>query len=164
MKPDHCNATNAPRVAPFWGFEDLALFLGAVLPAGWSRPCCCESGACWRRAAFSNNAVRALVFQVVIYVLLVGALYLVIACRYRRPFWHRWAGRSGIAKVVVLFGGPGAGRSGSPCWACSCARRLDNTQIEGLIRSRARSCWSSSQWFWGRCSRKCCFAGFCSHC
>ena len=72
----------------FWGFEDLALFLGALLPAWLVGTLLVRFGQALAPAAFSNNAIRQLAFQTAIYALLVGALYMVIAFRYRKPFWQ----------------------------------------------------------------------------
>jgi membrane protease YdiL (CAAX protease family) len=93
--------------AAFWGFEDLALFLGAVLPAWMLGMLLVRFGRALAPGAFSNNAVRALAFQSAIYALLVGALYLVITSRYRRPFWQSmgWVTPERGAWWCV-FGGP----------------------------------------------------------
>jgi len=72
----------------FWGFEDLALFLGAILPAWLAGLLLVRFLRTLAPVAFSNNAVRALAFQSAIYALLVGALWMVITFRYRRPFWY----------------------------------------------------------------------------
>ncbi len=66
----------------FWSYEDLALFIGAILPA--------LAGALLmvRPFHFSNQGVQALVYQCGFYALLLGALYLVISLKYRRPFWR----------------------------------------------------------------------------
>jgi membrane protease YdiL (CAAX protease family) len=72
----------------FWSFEDLALFLAAILPAWLLGALIIRFGRTLAPGAFSNNAVRALAFQSAIYALLVGALYMVITFRYRRPFWQ----------------------------------------------------------------------------
>jgi len=72
----------------FWGFEDLALFLGAILPAWLAGLLLVRFLRTLAPDAFSNNAVRALAFQSAIYALLVGALWMVITFRYRRPFWY----------------------------------------------------------------------------
>jgi len=72
----------------FWSFEDLALFLGAVLPAWLMGALLVRFGRALAPAAFSNDAVRALAFQSAIYALLIGALYMVITFRYRRPLWQ----------------------------------------------------------------------------
>jgi hypothetical protein len=91
----------------FWGFEDLALFLGAVLPAWLVGTLVLRFGRALAPGAFSNNAVRALVFQSAIYALLVGAMYMVITFRYGRPFWKSmgWVAPERGAWWCV-FGGP----------------------------------------------------------
>jgi len=91
----------------FWGFEDLALFLGAILPAWWLGSRAVRLGVALTPNTFSNNAVRALAFQSAIYALLVGALYLVIVSRYRRPFWQSmgWVAPE-RGKWWCIFGGP----------------------------------------------------------
>ncbi|HEY2844323.1 MAG TPA: type II CAAX endopeptidase family protein [Bryobacteraceae bacterium] len=91
----------------FWGFEDLALFLGALLPSWMLGMLLVRFGRTLAPGPFSNNAVRALAFQSTIYALLVGALYMVITFRYRRPFWQSmgWVApeRGGW---WCVFGGP----------------------------------------------------------
>ena len=72
----------------FWSFEDLVLFLAAVLPAWLLGALLVRFGRMLAPAAFSNDAVRALIFQSAIYALLIGALYMVITFRYRRPLWQ----------------------------------------------------------------------------
>jgi|SRR5665213_304885 len=91
----------------FWGFDDLALFLGAVLPAWLLGMLLIRFGRAMAPGAFSNNAVRVLAFQSAIYALLVGALYMVIAFRYRRPFWQSigWVAPE-RGKWWCIFGGP----------------------------------------------------------
>src|SRR5678809_989705 len=91
----------------FWGFEDLALFLGAILPAWLVGVLLIRFGRALAPGAFSNNAVRALVFQSAIYALLVGALYMVITFRYRRPFWQSmgWVAPE-QGKWWCILGGP----------------------------------------------------------
>ena len=56
----------------FWGFEDLALFLGAILPAWLAGLLLVRFLRTLAPDAFSNNAVRALAFQSAIYALLVA--------------------------------------------------------------------------------------------
>jgi membrane protease YdiL (CAAX protease family) len=91
----------------FWGFEDLALFLGAVLPAWMVGMLLIRFGRALAPGAFSNDAVRALAFQSAIYALLIGALYMVIAFRYRRPLWQSmgWVAPE-RGKWWCIFGGP----------------------------------------------------------
>ena len=91
----------------FWGFEDLALFLAAILPAWLVGLLLVRFGRALAPGAFSNNAVRALAFQSAIYALLVGALYMVTAFRYRQPFWRSigWVAPE-QGKWWCIFGGP----------------------------------------------------------
>ena len=91
----------------FWGFEDLALFLGAILPAWWLGTRVVRLGLTLTPNAFSNEAVRQLAFQSAIYALLVGTLYSVITSRYRRPFWQSmgWVAPE-RGKWWCIFGGP----------------------------------------------------------
>jgi membrane protease YdiL (CAAX protease family) len=67
---------------PFWGYEDLALFVGSVLPA------LAIATIFVRQFHFPNGGVQTLVFQCTLYVLLLGMLYLLIAQRYHKPFWR----------------------------------------------------------------------------
>lgn len=76
-----------PRV-PVWGYEDLALFLGAVLPAlaisvGVVRLC-----KRFAAATFSSEGFTQLVFQCVFYLLLMGVLRIILAWKYQVPFWR----------------------------------------------------------------------------
>src|SRR5271168_1254480 len=71
-----------PREEMFWSFEDLALFIGAVFPA--------LAGALLvvQPFHFPNKGVQQLVYQCSAYALMLGALYLLVAWRYHRPFWR----------------------------------------------------------------------------
>jgi membrane protease YdiL (CAAX protease family) len=91
----------------FWGFEDLALFLGAILPSWLVGTLLVRFGQTFAPTAFSNNAIRQLAFQSAIYALLVSALYMVIAFRYRKPFWQSigWVAPE-RGKWWCIFGGP----------------------------------------------------------
>ncbi len=91
----------------FWSYEDLLLFLGAVLPAWLFGALLVRFARTLAPGTFSNNAVRALAFQGTIYALLIGALYLVITSRYRRPFWQSmgWVAPQ-HGKWWCIFGGP----------------------------------------------------------
>jgi len=72
----------------FWGFEDLALFLGAIVPAFVGGVILVRMGRAIAPGAFSSEAVQTLVFQSAIYILLAGALYLLTVVRYGRPMWR----------------------------------------------------------------------------
>lgn len=89
------------RGYPFWGYQDLALFAGAVLPSF------AIGMAILRAVRLSSEAARTFAFQSLIYLLLLGVLYLVISGRYHQPFWRslRWISVS-RAGLVCLIAGP----------------------------------------------------------
>jgi membrane protease YdiL (CAAX protease family) len=85
----------------FWGYEDLALFLGAILPSGFL------GAVLVRTLHIGSTAARTLLFQCLLYAILLGAMYLLIAVRYRQPFWRSlgWTiPRFGFVECIV--GGP----------------------------------------------------------
>ena len=94
-----------PRSIPFWGYEDLALLVGAVLP------CLAISSGLMRLFRFPNEGVKAVAFECVFYVLQLGAMYLLIGFRYRQPFWRslgwtfsfRWAWAPVIAGPILAI-------------------------------------------------------------
>ena len=70
-----------------WGWEDAALLAGAFLPAfgvglGLMRLLRGLAPGWFKLAAVNN-----LTFQFLVYLLMVGALYLVISLKYGQPFW-----------------------------------------------------------------------------
>lgn len=74
--------TEPPSESPFWTYEDLLLFLGAILP-------------CWvlglvivRIAGVRGTPAQTLTFQSVFFALLLLVLYVLISVRYGRPFWR----------------------------------------------------------------------------
>lgn len=70
-----------PRESPFWTYEDLGLFVGSVIPVfllAWGIV---------RVIPLPKGAVGAMVYQSLIYALMLGVLYIVVAWRYARPFW-----------------------------------------------------------------------------
>jgi membrane protease YdiL (CAAX protease family) len=69
------------REHPYWSYEDLALFLGSVLP------CLGIAALAVRLLHLPTDGVRAIGFQFLFEALLTTALYLLIAKRYGRPFW-----------------------------------------------------------------------------
>jgi membrane protease YdiL (CAAX protease family) len=66
----------------FWNYEDLTLFVGAILPA-WL-----FAMVAIRPIHFSSQGLRQIVFQVFLYLFLAAVLYVLIARRYHRPFWR----------------------------------------------------------------------------
>jgi membrane protease YdiL (CAAX protease family) len=85
---------------PVWSYEDLGLFIGAFLPAlvialGLVRP-----------LHFTNNAVRTVSFQLVVYALLLGALYFLIAIRHGRPLWRSLGWTFHFSPIWIAAGPP----------------------------------------------------------
>ncbi len=103
---DSCSTTGEPQRIPFWGYEDLALLLGAVLP------CVAVASLLVRIFRFPNEGVRTIVFESVFYALLLGAMYLLIALRYRQAFWRSmgwtfafpWAWAPILAGPLIAIG------------------------------------------------------------
>lgn len=125
------------RSRPFWTYTDLALFLCSVLP---SIALAMLAMRLIRSAApklLVNDTVAALVFQSLMYALLLGALYLVIASRYRRPFWKSLAWTLPIPRpYLLLLAGPVLAMSLSALGVALQAPEVDS-QISKLITSRA---------------------------
>src|SRR5215469_11161216 len=73
---------------PVWGYEDLAVFLGAVLPS--FAVALVSVWLCRRFAAhaFSSEGFAQLVFQSVFYLLLLGVLRIILDWKYQAPFWR----------------------------------------------------------------------------
>jgi len=71
-----------PREYPFWTYEDLGLFIGSLIPIFF---------LAWVVVSIfpmPSPAVRALIYQSLVYVSLLGVMYLLVAWRYREPFWR----------------------------------------------------------------------------
>jgi uncharacterized protein len=66
----------------FWSYEDLALLLSAILP--------CWVGAYMlvRFSSATSKGAQTLIFQSSLFALLLAALHLLVAWRYRKPFWR----------------------------------------------------------------------------
>jgi len=120
----------------FWSFEDLALFLVAVFPAWLLGALLVRLGRMLAPAAFSNDAIRALIFQSAIYALLIGALYLGITFRYKRPLWQSmgWVVPE-RGKWWCIFGGPALAISLSVLGVILRAPAIP-TPVESLISGR----------------------------
>ena len=128
--------TPSRETRAFWGFDDLALFLAAVLPAWLLGMLLIRFGRAFAPAAFSNDAVRALAFQSAIYALLIGALYLVITFRYGRPLWQSmgWVAPE-RGKWWCVFGGP-ALAIGLSILGVALRAPVIPTPVENLISGR----------------------------
>jgi membrane protease YdiL (CAAX protease family) len=75
-----------PREYPFWTYEDLGLLIGSVIPVFLLATLMVYV------APLAGGAVRLMVYQLLIYALLLGVLFLLVAWRYAKPFWRslRW--------------------------------------------------------------------------
>jgi len=77
------SAQPGPERIPVWGYEDLALFLGAVLPALGIASGILWAGRKLASSAFRSEGLTALVFQLVFYIALLAALRLVLVLKYQ---------------------------------------------------------------------------------
>jgi membrane protease YdiL (CAAX protease family) len=79
-------APDENRAYPFWGYEDLGLFVGSIVPSF------VLGTLIMRVVRPSSEAARTFIFQSLIYILLLSVLYGLVAWRYRQPFWRslRW--------------------------------------------------------------------------
>jgi hypothetical protein len=129
--------TPAPEGDAFWGFEDLGLFLGALLPAFLVGMILVRAGRLAAPRTFASEAVQALVFQAAIYLVLAGALYLLLAVRYGRPMWRSlgWTFHFRGAWLYLAVA-PVLAISVSALAALLHARDVP-TPVESLITSRA---------------------------
>ena len=73
---------------PFWSYEDLALFVGALLPSIALALLLIRILRALAPALFASEASKTFGFQAVVYAVLLGALYLVLSWRHGRPFWR----------------------------------------------------------------------------
>jgi membrane protease YdiL (CAAX protease family) len=69
------------RTYPFWTYEDLGLFIGSVIPVFLLAVLVVQF------VPIRTGGVKAMVYQSLIYGLLLGVLYLLVAWRYQEPFW-----------------------------------------------------------------------------
>ena len=70
------------REHPVWTYEDLGLFVGSVIPVFLL------TILVVRLLPLGGGAAQALIYQSLIYGLLLGVLYLLVSWRYQQPFWQ----------------------------------------------------------------------------
>ena len=125
------------NAGPFWSYTDLALFLCSILP---SFALAMLAMRLLRSAApklLTNDTAVTLIFQSLMYALLLGSLYLVVASKYDRPFWNSLAWTLPIARpFALLLAGPILAMSLSALGVALNAPQADS-QISKLITSRA---------------------------
>ncbi|MGH9558067.1 MAG: lysostaphin resistance A-like protein [Bryobacteraceae bacterium] len=111
-----------------WGYDDLALFIGS-----WA-PCWLIALLIVRPFRFPSHGVQTMAFQLCIYALLLGSLYVLISLRHGFPFWRalRWVLAPGSWLCLAL--GPvlavGLGALGAAL------RAPEETAIQDLVTSR----------------------------
>lgn len=78
---------------PFWGYDDLAVFAGLVLPALFVASALIQLGKWLAPALFAGKAMAELPFQGIFYLLLFLALNALLRVKYQKPFWESLAWR-----------------------------------------------------------------------
>jgi membrane protease YdiL (CAAX protease family) len=125
------------RREPIWGYQDLALFLSAILPSLALAALLLRTSRMLAPGLLFSDAARTLVFQSFMYVFLVGSLYLVIAWRYHSPFWGALGWTFPVPRaLLVLVAGPALAIALSALGGLLRAP-MGNSEIEVLIDSRA---------------------------
>ena len=95
------------REEPIWSYEDLALFVGAVLPCLLFAVLLLRATRAVAPALFADQTARALAFQALLYAFLMGALYLLISWRYKRPFFFSLGWKFPERyRLLSVFAGP----------------------------------------------------------
>lgn len=127
------------RRDPVWGYQDLALFLGAVLPAvGLAALLMFVTRAIAPRL-ITGTAARQLTFQFFAYVLLLGVLYFLVA-RYGEPFRRAMAWTFPVPRAwTCLLAGPVLAVAVAALGAV--LKTPDTSLIEDMITSRASLAW-----------------------
>src|SRR5579862_7436179 len=87
MTPSH-DTGSVSDTGTAWTFEDLALFLGAIIPAYIVSMLVMIMGRALAPGIFSSTAIQTLVFQGSIYGLLLLTLYVLISVRHDQPLWR----------------------------------------------------------------------------
>ncbi len=88
------------RQFPFWSYEDIALFIGAMLP------CFAVTRLIILPIPFPTRGEQVIAAQFVLYALALAILYFLVAIRYGRPFWRSlgWTFRFPGALTCVVAG------------------------------------------------------------
>ena len=125
------------RREPVWGYQDLALFVSAVLPSLALAALLLRATRAMAPEFFFSDAARTLAFQSFIYALLLGDLYLVVAWRYGESFWHALGWTFPIPRAwLLLFAGP-ALAVGLSVLGVLMKAPMESSLIEDMITSRA---------------------------
>ena len=87
---------------PFWGYGDVALFIGAVLPSFVLAALLLRIARAIAPGHIVSATWKSFLFQGFAYAFLIGALYLVVAWRHREPFLRSLAWRFPIPRAFAL--------------------------------------------------------------
>lgn len=114
---------------PFWSYEDLALFIGAMLP------CAVVAKLAVVASHVPGKGVQNVAFNFAFYLLALGVLYLLIAKRYDRPLWRSlgWTFHFRGAWICALAGPPLAIALAALAWLLHAPA---STSIQDLITDR----------------------------
>ncbi|MEZ5398058.1 MAG: type II CAAX endopeptidase family protein [Bryobacteraceae bacterium] len=101
-------ASPPPARGPFWGYSDLALFLGALLPAAAASGIVFFAITRLAPATTLPKAFPAITLQFLSYGFWFLALYAIFRLRYQRPFWEslNWSAPAGAIGRSLLLGPP----------------------------------------------------------
>ena len=89
-----------------WGFDDLGLMIGSLLPTLLLATLLTRGMKSVLPGAFQQHVVEVFFFQTLFYVLTLVALYFVITTKHREPFWSAlgWTFHFSGAMRCVLLG------------------------------------------------------------
>jgi hypothetical protein len=94
---------HVPPRRPVWGWEDVVLLLGAVLPSFFVGMGLMRLLRWLAPTPFGIAAVTTLTFQLFVYALLVGALFFLVSWKYGEPFWPALGFKFAFRGAIVSF-------------------------------------------------------------
>ena len=117
---------------PFWGYDDVALFIGSLLPAYLI------AIAVVRPFHFRSEGVRTVVSQVILYAVLLAALYFIVSIKHGRRLWRSLGWNFQFSPMWIAGGPPLA--IGLAIFAAKLRAPQEN-MIQDLITNRASLIW-----------------------
>jgi hypothetical protein len=124
------------RRDPAWGYDDLALFIGAFLPAILLATILMFVTQLLTPQFLFSSAARQLTFQSYLYALLMGALYALVARRYHQTFWRPLGWTFPVPRAwLCLIAGPLLTITVSVLGVAM--KAPESSMIEDMITSRA---------------------------
>ena len=113
---------------PFWGWDDVALFIGSFVPAY-----AIAIAAVWP-FHFRSEGVKTVVSQTMLYLVLLAALYFIISIKHGQPLWRSLGWNFHFSPVWIAGGPPLA--IGLLIFAVKLRAPQEN-MIQDLITNRA---------------------------